>query len=246
MIIYVFDGSFEGLLTAIYEAYYRKVCPEQIISQQQNLKNNLFADYHIIATEHEKAEKVFYSIKTKISYQALTNIYYTYLSELPDCGTWIYNYLKLGWKLGNKIDSLLTNEHVLSIHSTAQKVSKERHRMLGLIRFRNLRDDIYYAPIEPNYNIVGLVAPHFASRFSEQSWVIHDLRRNLAAIYNQKEWFVSEISLESQEIVPNNKEAAYQQLWKRYFDSIAISNRLNPKLQKSLMPVRYWKHLIEK
>jgi hypothetical protein len=33
---------------------------------------------------------------------------------------------------------------------------------LGLIRFKRLEDDLYYAQIEPDNNIVGLLAPHFS------------------------------------------------------------------------------------
>ena len=33
MIHYIYDGSFEGILTAIYHAYYNKEIPEQILSE---------------------------------------------------------------------------------------------------------------------------------------------------------------------------------------------------------------------
>lgn len=59
----------------------------------------------------------------------------------------------------------------------ARKVSRESHRMLGLIRFRNLPEDIYYAPIKPDFNILTILAPHFARRLPSQKWVIHDKKK---------------------------------------------------------------------
>ena len=40
-------------------------------------------------------------------------------------------------------------------------------------------------------------------------------------------------------------EMMYQNLWKKYFDSIAIEQRRNERCQKNMMPVKYWKNLTE-
>ena len=117
--------------------------------------------------------------------------------------------------------------------------------MLGLIRFQLYKNNIYYAALEPDHNIAELIAPHFADRMADQNWIIHDLKRNLAVVYNQNEWFSTTFTLEHK-LKLEVEEQYYQKLWQQYYDSIAISNRLNPKLQKNFMPQRYWKHLVEK
>jgi probable DNA metabolism protein len=40
-------------------------------------------------------------------------------------------------------------------------------------------------------------------------------------------------------------EEAYRNLWRNYFDSMAIKERTNPRCQRNLMPARYWKNLPE-
>ena len=40
-------------------------------------------------------------------------------------------------------------------------------------------------------------------------------------------------------------ELLYQQMWKDYFKTMAIKQRINLKLQRQHMPVRYWKYLTE-
>ncbi len=244
MLFYIYDGSFDGLLTAIYEAYYRKERPNKILFEE-DFQESLLINKIIINTDEEKAKKVYKAIKDKISNIALKNVFYTYLSEFTDAGKWIYEYLRLGWKIGKDVDLNLSDERVLRIHKIKQKVSRERHLLLGLIRFREIQGNIYYAPIEPEYNVIGLVAPHFANRFADQNWIIHDVKRGLGAVYNTKEWIIRDIDIK-EEIIYEESEIKYQQLWKEYFNSIAIKNRINPKLQRSNMPMKYWKYLIEK
>ena len=95
MLHYIFDGSFEGMLTAIYEAYYSGSSPDGIY-EDNNYQQSLEATVYIVETNAEKARKVFDSIKYKISEQALKTVYYTFLSELNEAPTCIYQYLRLG------------------------------------------------------------------------------------------------------------------------------------------------------
>lgn len=243
-ICYVYDGSFEGLLTAVYEAYYLKEKPDSIVSET-NYQEDLLVKKIVIQTDCSKSDKVYDSIIKKISYEAFTKVYCVFLSELPEAATMIYEYLKLGWKIGRKVDCCLSDERVLNVHTISKKVSKERHRMLGLIRFKKIKGDMYYAAIEPDYNIVGLLAHHFVRRFNDQYFVIHDVKRNTAAVYNRSEWILSEFTA-NQIIIWDNDEQNIQSLWKEFFNSIAIKDRVNPRLQKQFMPKRYWKYLIEK
>lgn len=244
MIYYIYDGTFEGLLTAIYEAYYRPEKPDLIMNVEE-YEADLFSRPVIITTDETKSKKVYRSIEEKISEQALMHVYYAYLSDIKGIGTLIYHYLKLGWQVGADIDSQLSREPVREMHAVYQRVSKERHRMLGLLRFRKLTGEIFFATFEPDHNIVGLIAPHFARRLSDQNWIILDIKRKLAAVYNQKEWFITNWNL-PENLPYEETEEIYQQLWKQYFASTAIQDRMNPRLQRQFMPVRYWKHLIEK
>lgn len=242
--IYLYDGSFEGLLTAIYEAYYLKDSPEKMIAETDFVPNLL--DITVtIETNTEKADKVYNSIREKISPRSLRNVYYAFLSEDPEVGSYIYRYLRLGWKMGKRIDEYLLEERVLAVHQLCQKVNKERHRMLGLVRFQQLQGDYYYATIDPDHNILALIAPHFQSRMGDQSWMIRDEKRDIAAVCFKGQWVIREIA---RGFIPrfDGEESQYQHLWREYFSSISIEERFNPSLQKKNMPKRYWKNLVEK
>lgn len=244
MLQYIYDGSFDGLLTAIYEAYYRRQIPDNMLSED-SLQQNFLIEKVYIETDEEKSGKVYASIEAKISEHALKNCFYVFLSERPDRGTMIYKYLRLGWKIGEEIDKNLSDNAVLTVHKICQQVTKEVHRMLGLIRFSQLNNGAYYSQIEPDNDIVGLMAPHFAERMSDEYWIIHDVKRNIGVMYNKKEWIIRDLNIKG-EIIFCDEEKDYQKLWKEYFNTIAIKNKINLKLQKQHMPIRYWKHLVEK
>lgn len=244
MLHYIYDGSFDGLLTSIYEVYYRRGDIEDIVPKD-SMEENFLVQKVFISTDGEKSRKVYEAIKNKISEEALKRVFYAYLSELPRHGITILKYLQLGFKFGPQVDLNLSNDIILKMDNINYKVGMEKHRMLGLIRFKQLENGILYSSIEPDYNIVGLLAPHFASRMMNENWAIHDVKRGIGVLYNKKEWVIKDIEVTDSLIIKEDEED-YQELWKAYFKSIAIQSRINPKLQKRNMPMRYWKHLVEK
>lgn len=245
MINYIYDGSFDGLMTSIYEAYYRPDKPDNIIPDE-DFQQSLFSNNIYINTDIEKSNKVQNAIVNKISYNALKNVFYVFLSELEGSSTLIYKYLKLGFKVGCNIDRHLSDDTVLNMHKIKHKVTFEAHRMKGLLRFRLLECNIYYSDICPDHNIIGLLAPYFAERFADQDFIIHDVRRKLSVVYNKKEWIMTDIPPLQHMISEKEDEIRFQNLWKQYFKSIAIKERINPRLQRHYMPRRYWDYLIEK
>ncbi|HHV30444.1 TIGR03915 family putative DNA repair protein [Acetivibrio mesophilus] len=244
MVNYYYDGTFDGLLTSVYESYYGIEPPDKIL-RCKNLQQSILDKDIDIVTDSEKASKVYEAIHKKISYDALRNVYHAYLSELDEIDTYIYQYLRFGFKKGKSVDLYLTSEEVLKVHSAAKKVRTESHLMLGLLRFRKLNGGLYYAPYSPVYNITALISDHFVRRLSDQFWIIHDTKRNLAAVYNMVECVLTDLPEELQHQSLNTDDC-FEDLWKKYFDSICIKDRINPKLQKRNMPARYWKYLVEK
>ena len=62
MLVYIYDGSFPGLLTAIYESYYRRK-PENFGTNQW--QHTLLQE--VVIRPMKKADKVYQAIKDKIS-----------------------------------------------------------------------------------------------------------------------------------------------------------------------------------
>ncbi len=247
--IYFYDGTFDGFLTSVFYTFQNKDNPEKILPLKD--KNVfLFQDGENIKTDVQKADRVFNGIKEKVGKLALRNVIYAFASELKDIEITLYEYICLGFQHKKKIYHLFKNKWVEQIIKTCEKVSKEVHRLKGLLRFKKLNTTVFYAPLMPDYNIIQFLAPHFKNRMSDQYWVIHDLKRDKAVYYDTKNWEV--LNLEPGEINKiedkdlSDDEKHYQELWKTYFKNIAIKERKNLKQQKQFMPQRYWQNLIEK
>ena len=244
MITYIYDGSFEGLLTCIYDAFYEVEKPDDIVSEMNYVENFLVEKVYI-KTDMIKSEKVYEAIENKISHESLKRVFYAYLSELPQSEIMILKYLRLGFQIGPDVNLNLANEHVLNMDNLYKKVGKERHRLVGLLRFKKVKNNILYAQVEPDHNVIALVAPHFQARLSNENFIIHDTKREIAIFYNRDQWVIKDIEIPDPFLV-RDMEENYEDLWRVYFNAISIKRKTNIKLQKRNMPMRYWKHLTEK
>lgn len=254
---YIYDGSFEGLLTCIFEAYYRHENPAFITENKKNKlnkQNTLFEllekedDSFIpvnIETDINKYNRVYNAIINKISTEALDTIYHVFLSELSGFEIWILDYIRFGFKIGFDINKYLQDSRVLKMIKTERKVVVEVSRMLGFIRFEKF-NDFYYSAYESDHNITSLITPHFTERFADQNFIIHDIKRELASIYNKKTWYITSLTQSNISSLINTQfNCPYEELWKNYFQNTSIKERENSKNQKRQMPKRYWKHLPE-
>lgn len=241
---YVYDASFDGLLTAIFYAYKEKSSVK--ILKEIDYTPHLLNEKVVILTETDKADRVYNSINTKLSYDTLSNVYHLYLSDIPDAETLIFDYIRLCFKYSDTINLAKNNDIIRSVDKYKRRVYGEAHLFKGLIRFRQITPLLFYAQIEPNHNILPLILDHFKRRFSDQHFIIHDLKREYAIIYDLKEACLHDLSIEE-----GKKLAAFagadssEALFKSFYKAITIEERHNEKQQRSYMPKRYWKHLIE-
>lgn len=239
----IYDGTFEGLLTVIKELFSNRGEKGEILAAR-NRRPVLFYEDRQVETDFLQAELMLKEIKDRISPAALRHIFYAYLSEEKEAGNKIYRYLKKGFTLGRQVDYNVADADVAAVHALSMRVGREKHRLMGLARFRLLKGDIYYAPLEPDCDVLVLLAPHFRKRLPEENWIIHDLKREKAVLYNKKEWLISALKAG---VKPEKaaEEKQFQLLWKKYFRSIAIKERKNLRLQASFMPKKYWRYLVE-
>jgi probable DNA metabolism protein len=253
MLIYTYDGTFEGLLTCIFEGFSRKRFPDTIhrIGKQPQ---NMFADTVAIHADSFKASRVWKGIQQKLTAKNKQLLYYAFLSEAEGIEIKIQHFAKRLFSENETIETDFGDSDVLEVVQNVRKVKKEAMRMLQFVRFQQIKDGIYFSGIDPIYDVLPLVLDHFRTRFADQQWLLYDLKRNYGAFYNKKS--VEEVELTSSEIdrqtgkanenVLNEDDAIYQTLWKSYFEHINIKERKNLRLQRQHMPRRFWKYLTEK
>jgi probable DNA metabolism protein len=255
MLQIVYDGSMAGLLTAVFEAYERRAQGETRIVAGQGLIPDVFASRVDIPTDFHKARRVWKGLQRQLSPGSLDHIWSCYLSELPEKEDMILAFVRYVFdNPGRRVDEDFGHPAVLWTAQTARRVWREKHRMEAFVRFQELGDGMYYAVVDPDFDVLPLIARHFRSRYADQRWLIYDSRRKKGLHYDPESEALSDVNLELREGSKGAPEAEalsrseswYQLLWKDYFKSTGIDARKNPALHLRHVPHRYWKNLIEK
>ncbi|WP_036385192.1 TIGR03915 family putative DNA repair protein [Muricauda sp. MAR_2010_75] len=247
----IYDGSFNGFLTTVFVAFDEKLNVADI-QKNSECQNGLFSETETIFTNVEKAKRVWNGIRNK-SHNAIANVYFAFLSETEGVELMLYTYIQklMATKSGKQLD--YSDGIVLHISQLARKVGREKHRMEAFVRFQLTKDDIYFANIEPDFDVLPLISKHFRDRYADQQWLIYDVKRKYGIFYNLDH--VEMVSLNLSDIHHNKtvksdafkpEEYDYQTLWNEYFKSTSIKSRINPKLHTQHVPKRYWKYLSEK
>ena len=238
---YYYDGSFDGLLTVIYMAYNDRESNMLRVSAKAEQLILALDDIHII-TDFFKARRVEKAICEKLSQNFLNNIQTCFLSCDKNKDTMIihtvYKALKQGEEILNSLD-----EHAFYVNKLVKQVLNERHRYLGLLRFKEMKDGIMFSTIEPKNNILPILISHFKNRMKREKIAIFDKGRKMIVYYDGKKAEI--FFVESLEIEWSDEEIEYSELWKTFHKSISIKERENKKLQQSNLPKYYWKHLVE-
>lgn len=254
MIVYVFDGTLGGLLTSIFEFYEQKPKQVQLVYKKYHQRGMLEETAEII-TDDEKAKRVWLGFTKKLSKEWQQIFYKTFLSEDPKTFQDLFEFARYIFDNPIGAEKNFGNSHVMALTKMDRKINRESHRMKAFIRFQKTSDGIYYAPIEPDFNVLPLIASFFKNRYADQKWIIFDVKRKYGLFYDLNKVeeitysFVSEINTEKITLpkeVLDAKEELASLLWKDYFDSTNIPARKNMKLHIQHVPKRYWKYLNEK
>ena len=241
---YVYDGTFEGYLTVLYEIFKSGGEPASICRANTGSATlNLFFDEKHTAAEEKKYLLMKKAIIEKISAETFENTVHAFLSEMPDIEMHIYRYINTGRQKGGEVNKMLADDNVVPVLRAAQRVMREGHRMLGFVRFADA-GGVYYAKINPDANILPVIIPHFKARFGSQKWIIHDVVRGIAAFYDGGKCVIK--SVESAQMAPETGICdEYVSMWKAYFQAMEIKSRHNPKLQQQLIPKKYRGNITE-
>lgn len=247
----LYDGTFEGLLTAVFEVYEHKLGYVKLLRADKYTKT-MFEQVMNVVTDEARATRVLKGLKLKLSPMGVQRLYAAHLAEMDGEQNILLGYIRYAFDTGQNIEEDYGNKFVMRVSEMVRMVRREKHRMEAFVRFQKLKDETFYATVEPDFNVLPLLIRHFKSRYADQRWIIYDLKRLYGIYYDLHD--TQYITLD---FATSNKpsevmaafcedEGIYQHLWKNYFHSVNIPSRKNTKLHVRHIPKRYWKHLTEK
>ncbi|NCB62950.1 MAG: DNA metabolism protein [Clostridia bacterium] len=238
---YTYDGTFPGFLSCVYESYVnseRPVC----FSTFDDPRITLWPE-RAVETDEEHGERVYRSLSQRISLDAQRMVRDGFLTCLGEKERHLYEFIRLGYKSGPSLTRDLTDDRVAVVWKALQHLDGEAHLLKGFLRFSE-QDGFLIAEIEPKNRVLSLLRPHFCARFSGEKFAIYDRVHKEALFYEPHHWAIVPMD-DFQVSAPGQTELGYRRLWRRFYDTVAIEDRYNPKCRMTHMPKRYWNTMTE-
>jgi probable DNA metabolism protein len=247
MTCFSYSGTFTGFLSVVFDVYDRRA--EEAVLLRPGEASPLFCDAHIDGTDDEqKAARVAAKINALCGSSGLRTLWKAWLSEQQGMDNVCLDVIRYAIRTGTDVLSDFGNPSVVRIRETEKMMHRESHRMEAFVRFRLGADGVYTATVEPDFNVLPMIAAHFEERYADQRWLIYDLKRRYGIYYDLHS--VAEITValneEAGTVALDADEDQFASLWKEYFRSTNIKARRNMKLHLQHVPRRYWKLLTEK
>ncbi len=249
---YTYDGTFEGLLTVLFTVYDWRAAPSSI-QPEATAQTGLFAQPAHRETNEAQAARVWDGLLKTMDREARARLYHVFLSEDAGRELLIFRYVDLALRMARDISENYASADVRRIQRLAQQLFREKHRMEAFVRFEKTQDELFHATIEPDMDVLPLIAAHFTKRYADQRWLIYDRRRHYGLYYDltrtdvvQFEPAAGQKATDISATVLDEREPLFRLLWQTYFDHVNIPERKNLKLHRRHMPLRYWRYLSEK
>lgn len=238
--IYIYNGSFINLLNLIKKLISKKIIPLNI--KDEYYQANLFED--TFKEEISDDEKVIEEIVNYFSRNILGTIYYIFLSNDKDKEIIIYYFILYSLKYKNKVYYMRNLEIVNRALKIEKYVRNENHKFKGFVRFKELDNNVLWAEIAPENNIIFLLGKHFQRRLKNEYFAIKDVKRNILCVYDKINCYLLEDNINFN-VKFSSSEKDIQNMWKDFYKTIGIKERKNDRCRRNFMPKKYWKYIIE-
>ncbi len=230
---YRYDGSFSGFLCCVFESYVNREPPTAFALLEDG--PTLWEEREVAADENH-AKRV-YAALGRVSPAFRAFISRGFLTCLPEREVALYDLIRRGLREGDRVLQDLSDPTVARVNLALTKMWTEWDHLKGFIRFSDL-DGVLVGEIEPKNRVLPLLAPHFAARFSREKLLLYDRTHREAIFYVNHKWAI--VPLEDFQMgAAGAEERSFRALWRKYYKTIAIEGRTNPKCQSTHLPKRY-------
>ncbi len=240
-VIYCYDGSFDGLMSCVFESYLKKEIPSEIITGEQ--EQLTLSEVRYIETNIKRSERVMRGIKNKISDNALLFIKQAFLTFVPQRDMLILDFIRKGLKFGRKAEFMLTDDTVDALRKAVYHCTHEAHLLEGFIRFSD-HGGFLSAVISPKNKVLPLIGDHFTDRLGGENFFIYDKTHRMAFVYIDHRGEIME-NIDFELPPPDECEQSFRELWRDFYNAIEIPERRNPRCRMNNMPKRFWENMTE-
>ena len=239
-IIYRYDGTFEGFLCCVFDSYVNKEMPS-CFQDEAHIENSFFPA-RWVGTDLRHAQRVLVSLE-KIDPYAKELVVKGFLTCAENREMIIYHFIRALYDVGKPLLRRLSDEAVFPLLKAVRHLDGEVHLLKGFVRFSDFEGTLA-GEIRPKNRVLPLLRPHFCDRMYNEVFLLYDRTHREALAHQPGQWAILPLE-EFKMVAPSEQEAQYRRLWKRFYDTVEIRERHNPRKQTSSMPKRYWETMTE-
>jgi len=233
-LVYIYDGSFDGFLCCIFESYAKKEAPTAVY-RDGDFAPALF-DTRYIDTDAAHAKRVYRKVNA-LSPGAARLLRRGFLTCMPEKELRLYALVAKLLRQGPGFLQNLSDETVYPVLKGIRFLNDECEKLRGFVRFSDL-GGVLAGEIEPRNQVLPVLAGHFCARNRGQPFFLYDRTHREALLYDGAKPAI--VPLDHYEMAgPDEAEARYRLLWKRFYETVAIKERENPRCQNTHLPKRY-------
>ena len=239
-VCYCYDGSLDGFLTCVFDAYLYKEPPLAFRTVEE--PPTLWEE-RVVSTVPEKARRVLRSLGEKIAPRAQVLVRRGFWTGVPERELMLFRFIRFGLAHGPRALQALADPNVAPLLQAVQHLEREAHLYTGFVRFSQ-QDGILVGEIEPKNRVLPLLRAHFCGRLNTECFVLHDRTHQEALFYRPGRWAILPVT-DFKIGVPGPEELRFRALWRTFYDTIAIEGRINPKLQRTHLPIHFRRMMTE-
>lgn len=232
-VVFQYDGTFDGFLCCVFDSYVHKEFPIAFSGDEECWS---LYEVRYVMTVPENAKRVFHNLLER-SRLAADVVRRGFLTCLPEKEIRLYAVIQ---KLYREGDTFLRNKAdpvYYPVAKALRHLGGELEKLRGFVRFSDY-SGVLGAEITPKNRVLPLLRRHFCDRYANERFFIYDrTHRELLVYADHHSRLLPVDSL--QLALPGDEEVQFRRLWKRFYETISIQERRNPRCQDSFMPKRY-------
>lgn len=234
MNVYRYDGTFAGFLTCVWDALESRAEPTAFLLPADS---PTLWEERAMEADRARARRLYTALARRVSPAFQVLIARGFLTCLPEKELALFTLIRRGFQEGDRVRLDLSDPVMARVNLALTKMWTEWDHLKGFIRFSDL-DGVLVGEIEPKNRVLPLLASHFAARYPCERLVLYDRTHREAFVSDRGQWKL--LPAEDFRMGPaGTQERAFRAMWRKYYKTIAIEGRLNPKCQSTHLPKRY-------
>lgn len=240
--VVVYDGSYAGFLSAVFEIFRLHLEVASIVSGGAEA-GDFFRQSVAVETAPGHAFRVDKALRERVGEDVSKLLCRAFLSGEPGIELLLYSYILAVFKPYRGFDARNPlSKEMAPLLKISRSVAREIDLYYGMVRFQKVDGELYAARILPKYDIVTLLGSYFRHRLPDQKWLIYDDIRHYGIFYDLHS--VAEVEIPGFKLPEDGDVRTLE--WVEYYRASFIKERRNPKLLRQNLPVRYWDALPER